>query len=173
MTIEYIEKEISTRGFDEGWIKPEPPQQRTGKKIAVVGSGPAGLAAAQQLNRAGHWVTVFERADHIGGLLIFGIPDFKLEKDVVRRRIVLMAEEGISFSTGVNVGVDYAVDTLLADYDAVCLACGSTEARDLPVPGRGLNGVHLAMEYLTQQNRINAGQEIDPADRIYGDVGSI
>ena len=173
VTIEYIEKEISTRGFDEGWIKPEPPQQRTGKKIAVVGSGPAGLAAAQQLNGAGHWVTVFERAEHIGGLLILGIPDFKLEKYVVRRRIALMAEEGISFFTGVNVGVDYAVDALLADYDAVCLACGSTEARDLPVPGRGLNGVHLAMEYLTQQNRINAGQEIDPGDRITAEGKSV
>ena len=135
VTIEYIEKEISTRGFDEGWIKPEPPEQRTGKKIAVVGSGPAGLAAAQQLNRAGHWVTVLERADQIGGLLILGIPDFKMEKDIVRRRVALMAEEGINFSTGVNVGVDYSVDALLADYDAVCLTCGSTEARDLPVPG--------------------------------------
>jgi glutamate synthase (NADPH/NADH) small chain len=173
VTIEYIEKEISTRGFEEGWIKPEPPEQRTGKKIAVVGSGPAGLAAAQQLNRAGHWVTVLERADQIGGLLILGIPDFKLEKDVVRRRIALMADEGINFSTGVNVGVDYQVDSLLADYDAVCLTCGSTEARDLPVPGRELEGVHLAMEYLTQQNRVNAGEEIDPADRITAEGKSV
>ena len=166
VTIEYIEKEISTRGFEEGWIKAEPPLSRTGKKVAVVGSGPAGLAAAQQLNRAGHWVTVLERDDYIGGLLTLGIPDFKLEKYVVRRRVALMAEEGISFSTGVNVGVNYDVDALLADYDAVCLTCGSTEARDLPVPGRELNGIHLAMEYLTQQNLTIAGEEIDPAHRI-------
>jgi len=173
VTIEYIEKEISTRGFDEGWIKAEPPQSRTGKKVAVVGSGPAGLAAAQQLNRAGHLVTVLERDNYIGGLLTLGIPDFKLEKDVVRRRVELMAEEGISFSTGVNVGVNYDVDALLADYDAVCLTCGSTEARDLPVPGRELGGIHLAMEYLTQQNRVIAGEEIDPADRITAEGKSV
>jgi len=173
VTIEYIEKEISTRGFDEGWIKAEPPQSRTGKKIAVVGSGPAGLAAAQQLNWAGHWVTVLERADHVGGLLTLGIPDFKLEKDIVRRRVALMAEEGISFSTGVNVGVDYDVDALLADYDAVCLTCGSTQARDLPVPGRELGGIHPAMEYLTQQNLVIAGEEIDPAQRIIAEGKSV
>ena len=166
VTIEYIEKEIADRGFKEGWIKAEPPQRRTGKSVAVVGSGPAGLAAAQQLNRAGHWVTVFERDEYIGGLLTLGIPDFKLDKQVVERRVDLMAEEGVAFRTGVNVGVDFPTDRLLAEFDAVCLTCGSTQPRDLPVPGRELDGVHFAMDYLTQQNRILAGQSVDPADRI-------
>ena len=166
VTIEYIEKEIADRGFEQGWIKPEPPAQRTGKKVAVVGSGPAGLAAAQQLNRAGHWVTVFERNDYIGGLLMLGIPDFKLDKGVVRRRVNLLAEEGVVFRPGVNVGVNYAVDELLAGFDAVCLTGGSTLARDLPVPGRGLDGIHLAMDYLPQQNRLLAGEKIDPDERI-------
>ena len=166
VTIEYIEKEIADRGFAEGWIKPEPPQNRTGKKVAVVGSGPAGLAAAQQLNRAGHWVTVFERNEYIGGLLILGIPDFKLDKEVVVRRVDLLSEEGVEFRTGVNVGQDFPVQRLLDEYDAVCLTCGSTEARDLPAPGRQLAGVHFAMEYLTQQNRLLAGQTMDPSERI-------
>ena len=166
VTIEYIEKEISDRGYREGWIKPQPPDRRTGKKVAVVGSGPAGLAAAQQLNRAGHWVTVLERADYIGGLLMLGIPDFKLDKDVVRRRIDLMADEGVEFRTGVNVGVDYPVSDLLDEYDAVCLTGGSTQARDLPVPGRELDGIHLAMDYLPQQNKLLAGEEIDPEEHI-------
>ena len=166
VTIEYIEKEIADRGFAEGWIKPEPPQNRTGKKVAVVGSGPAGLAAAQQLNRAGHWVTVFERNEYIGGLLILGIPDFKLDKEVVVRRVDLLSEEAVEFRTGVNVGQDFPVQRLLDEYDAVCLTCGSTEARDLPAPGRQLAGVHFAMEYLTQQNRLLAGQTIDPSERI-------
>ena len=166
VTIEYIEKAIADRGFAEGWIKPEPPAERTGKKVAVVGSGPAGLAAAQQLNRAGHLVTVLERDEYIGGLLTLGIPDFKLDKEIVRRRVDQMAEEGITFSTGVNVGVDYQVDELLAGYDAICLALGSTHARELPVPGRELQGIHLAMEYLTQQNRILAGHDIEPSQRI-------
>ena len=166
VTIEYIEKEIADRGFAEGWMKPEPPQNRTGKKVAVVGSGPAGLAAAQQLNRAGHWVTVFERNEYIGGLLILGIPDFKLDKEVVVRRVDLLSEEGVEFRTGVNVGQDFPVQRLLDEYDAVCLTCGSTEARDLPAPGRQLAGVHFAMEYLTQQNRLLAGQTIDPSERI-------
>ena len=166
VTIEYIEKEIADRGFDEGWIKPEPPERRTGKKVAVVGSGPAGLAAAQQLNRAGHWVTVFERANYIGGLLTLGIPDFKLDKEVVRRRVNQMAEEGITFCTGVNVGVNYAVPELLANFDAVCLTGGATKARDLLVPGRELDGIHLAMDYLSQQNRLLAGEHISPEERI-------
>jgi glutamate synthase (NADPH/NADH) small chain len=166
VTIEYIEKEISERAYLAGWIKPEPPEVRTGKKVAVVGSGPAGLAAAQQLNRAGHSVTVFERADYIGGLLMLGIPDFKLGKDVVRRRVQLMTDEGIEFRTGVNVGVDYSTEDLKANFDAVCLTGGSTEARDLPVPGRELAGVHLAMEYLPQQNRLLAGEEISAEERI-------
>ena len=166
VTIEYIEKEISDRGYKEGWITPQPPEQRTGKRVAVVGSGPAGLAAAQQLNRAGHWVTVLERADYIGGLLMLGIPDFKLDKEVVNRRIQLMTDEGIEFRTGVNVGVNYPANDLLAEYDAVCLTGGSTQARDLPVPGRELDGIHLAMEYLPQQNKLLAGEEIGPNEHI-------
>jgi glutamate synthase (NADPH/NADH) small chain len=166
VTIEYIEKAIADRGFDEGWIKPNPPGERTGKRVAVVGSGPAGLAAAQQLNRAGHWVTVLERDNYIGGLLTLGIPDFKLDKEVVLRRLNQMTDEGITFSTGVNVGVNYLVEELLASYDAVCITCGSTQGRDLPVPGRELNGIHLAMEYLSQQNRVLAGEEVDPDQRI-------
>ena len=166
VTIEYIEKEIADRGFANGWIKPAPPAHRTGKKVAVVGSGPAGLAAAQQLNRAGHLVTVLERADFIGGLLMLGIPDFKLDKDVVRRRVQLMADEGIEFRTGVDVGVNYPVEELLDSFEAVCLTGGSTHARDLPVPGRELKGVHLAMEYLPQQNRRLAGVETPPDQHI-------
>ena len=166
VTIEYIEKEISDRGFEQGWIKPEPPATRTGKKVAVVGSGPSGLAAAQQLNRAGHKVTVLERADYIGGLLMLGIPDFKLDKTVVKRRVALMEQEGIQFQTGVNVGVNFSVDELLSNYDAICLTGGSTEARDLPVPGRDLDGVHFAMEYLPQQNRRLQGVDTDPTDAI-------
>lgn len=160
VTIEYIEKEISDRGFEQGWIKPSPPESRTGKTVAVVGSGPSGLAVAQQLNRAGHSVTVLERADYIGGLLMLGIPDFKLEKSVVNRRVALMEAEGIEFRTGVNVGVNYPAERLLQEYDAVCLTGGSTQARDLDVPGRELDGVHFAMEYLPQQNRTLAGETV-------------
>ena len=166
VTIEYIEKEIADRGFEQGWIKAEPPSVRTGKNVAVVGSGPSGLAAAQQLNRAGHTVTVFERDDYIGGLLALGIPDFKLGKDVLKRRLDIMAEEGVSFETGVNVGVNFPVDRLLGEFDAVCLTVGSTDPRDLPVPGRELDGVHFAMEYLTQQNKLNSGEEVADAERI-------
>ena len=166
VTIEYIEKAIADRGFQEGWIRPEPPRARTGKAVAVVGSGPAGLACAQQLNRAGHRVTVFERDNYIGGLLTLGIPDFKLDKGIVKRRADLMAEEGIEFRTGVNVGVNFPVDELRKNYDAVCLAGGSTEGRDLDIPGRGLKGIHMAMEYLPQQNIIIAGESVDPAERI-------
>ena len=166
VTIEYIEKEIADRGFEQGWIKAEPPERRTGKQVAVVGSGPSGLAAAQQLNRAGHWVTVFERDEYIGGLLTLGIPDFKLDKGVVRRRVDLMAEEGVTFRMGVNVGVNYSVEEMLAQFDAVCLTCGSTQPRDLPVPGRELQGVHFAMDYLTQQNRLLAGENFTSEDRI-------
>ena len=161
VTIEYIEKEISDRGYEKGWIKAEPPATRSGKTVAVVGSGPSGLATAQQLNRAGHKVTVLERADYIGGLLMLGIPDFKLEKTVVQRRVALMEAEGIEFRTGVNVGVNYPADRLLEEYDAVCLTGGSTHARDLDVPGRELDGVHFAMEYLPQQNKVLAGETID------------
>jgi len=166
VTIEFIEEEIVERGFDNGWIKPEPPSQRTGKQVAVVGSGPSGLAAAQQLNRAGHLVTVFERADYIGGLLTLGIPNFKLDKNVVKRRVDLMADEGITFCTGVNVGVNYSVDDLVKKFDAVCLTGGATHARDLPIPGRDLDGIHLAMEYLPQQNQVLAGETFDACQRI-------
>ena len=166
VTIEYVEKEIADRGYEKGWIKPQPPAVRTGKRVAVVGSGPAGLAAAQQLNRAGHWVTVFERADYIGGLLALGIPDFKLDKEVLRRRLDIMEKEGIGFETGVDVGVNLPAESLLSDFDAVCLACGSTVPRDLDVPGRELDGVHFAMDYLTQQNRLNSGESLSDEPRI-------
>jgi glutamate synthase (NADPH/NADH) small chain len=166
VTIKQIEEHIIEYGFEKGWVQPEPPPVRTGKRVAVVGSGPAGLAAAQQLNRAGHWVTVFERADRIGGLLRYGIPDFKLDKKILDRRLQLMEAEGIDFQPGVNVGVDVTAKQLLAAFDAVVLTGGSTIPRDLKVPGRELKGIHFAMEYLTQQNRVNAGDYIPPEQRI-------
>ena len=166
VTIEYIEKAIADRGWQAGWIVPEPPETRTGKQVAVIGSGPAGMAAAQQLNRAGHWVTVFERANYLGGLLRMGIPDFKLEKEVVQRRVDQLAAEGVTFRTGVYVGRDIPVDQLRGEYDAIVLAIGSTIPRDLDVPGRDLDGVHFAMDYLTQQNRLNAGETVPDAERI-------
>ena len=148
VTIKEIEVTIVDRGFDEGWIVAEPPAKRTGKKVAVIGSGPAGLACAAQLNKAGHLVTVFERADRIGGLLMYGIPNMKLDKNVVQRRIDLMAEEGVTFKTSVNVGKDFPASDLLNDFDAVVLSGGATAARDLPIEGRNLKGIHLAMEFL-------------------------
>ncbi len=157
VTIKRVEESLAMQGWAEGWIKPEHPAQRTGKKVAVVGSGPAGLAAAQQLNRAGHSVTLFERDDRIGGLLRYGIPDFKMEKWVLDRRLKQMEEEGVEFRTSVNVGVDISADDLTSQYDAVVLAGGSTIARDLPVPGRDLDGIHFAMEFLPQQNRKVSG----------------
>jgi glutamate synthase (NADPH/NADH) small chain len=166
VTIEYIEKAIADRGWQEGWIRPQPPAVRTGKKVAVIGSGPSGLATAQQLNRAGHSVTVFERDNYIGGLLRLGIPDFKLEKLVVERRVQQMRDEGIEFKTGVYVGRNLPVDELVLGFDAVVLTIGSTIPRDLEVPGRELKGVHFAMEYLTQQNKLNAGETVDPEERI-------
>jgi glutamate synthase (NADPH/NADH) small chain len=166
VTIEYIEKAISDRGWQEGWIRPQPPAMRTGKKVAVVGSGPAGLAAAQQLNRAGHLVTVFERDNYIGGLLRLGIPDFKLEKQIVERRVEQMRDEGVEFKTAVYVGRNLPVDELVNGFDAVVLAIGSTIPRNLDVPGRELTGVHFAMDYLTQQNRIVAGEEVAAEERI-------
>tara|TARA_B100001029_G_C15063973_1_gene461602 strand:- start:5172 stop:6638 length:1467 start_codon:yes stop_codon:yes gene_type:complete len=165
VAIEFIEKTIVEKAFSEGWIKPIPPDIRTNKKIAVIGSGPSGLAAAQQLNRAGHKVTVFERDNVIGGLLTLGIPEFKLEKWVVKRRIDLMQKEGIDFKTNINVGEDYPIDELNNNFDAICLAGGSTIPRNLEVEGRDLNGIHFAMEYLTQQNNYHKG--VSEEDKIH------
>jgi glutamate synthase (NADPH/NADH) small chain len=162
VTIKLIEQNIIDKAFEEGWVKPQPPEKRTGKRVAVVGSGPAGLGAAAQLNKAGHLVTVFERADRIGGLLMYGIPNFKLEKQVVQRRIDLMKAEGVEFVTNANVGVDprYTIEKLQADFDAVVLCGGATKPRDLPVPGRELKGVHFAMDYLPQGNRASMGEQV-------------
>jgi len=166
VTIKQIEWEISRRGWDEGWIKPIQPARRTGKSVAVVGSGPAGLAAAQQLNRAGHTVTVFEKNDRIGGLLRYGIPEFKLEKWVVDRRQEQMQKEGVSFQTGVAVGVDLTAAELRKGFDAVLLCTGSEKPRDLQAEGRELPGTHFAMEFLTQQNRRDHGDTVDPSEEI-------
>jgi len=166
VSIRVIEWNIIDRGFNEGWISPIVPEQETGRKVAVVGSGPAGLAAAQQLRRLGHSVTVFERDDRIGGLLRYGIPDFKMEKWVLDRRLEQMTAEGVIFKTNVEVGRDLPVDQLRREFDAVLLAGGAMQGRELPVPGRELGGIHLAMEYLTQQNKINAGDTVDPEQRI-------
>jgi glutamate synthase (NADPH/NADH) small chain len=160
VAIKQIEMTIADRAFDEGWVVPEPPAVRTGKRVAVVGSGPAGLAAAQQLNRAGHLVTLFERADRPGGLLMYGIPDFKLEKWRVWRRVEQMREEGVEFRCGVNVGVDVSTQSLTDEYDAIVLTGGATLGRDLPIPGRELKGVHYAMEFLPQQNKVVAGDTV-------------
>jgi glutamate synthase (NADPH/NADH) small chain len=161
VTIKMIEQAISDRAWAEGWVKPRPPALRSGKKVAVVGSGPAGLAAAAELNYFGHQVTLFERNDKIGGLLRYGIPDFKLDKYIVDRRLGLMAEEGVIFRTGIDVGVDITADQLMEDFDAVVLSTGATIPRDLPVPGRELDGVHFAMEYLELRNRFVAGEYPD------------
>src|SRR5574337_54812 len=160
VTIKAIELAIIEHAFEAGWIKPEPPALRTGKKVAIVGSGPAGLAAAQQLNRAGHWVTVFERADRIGGLLRYGIPEFKLEKRVLDRRLDQMTKEEIQFRVNANVGVNVPVEELRREFDAILLAGGATTPRNLTVPGRELRGIHFAMEYLTLQNRRCQGEII-------------
>ena len=166
VAIKQVEVEIVDRAWSEGWIQPQPPSVTTGKRVAVIGSGPAGLAAAQQLTRAGHDVVVFERADRIGGLLRYGIPEFKMEKRFLDRRLTVMEAEGVVFRPGVNVGVDLTADRLRRDYDAVLLAGGAEKPRDLPVPGRELQGIHFAMEYLTLQNRRNEGDAIADADFI-------
>ena len=160
VTIKQIELEIIDNAFDEGWVVPLPPDELTGKKVAVVGSGPAGLAAAQQLTRAGHTVTVFERDDRIGGLLRYGIPEFKMEKRHLERRLEQMRAEGTEFRAGVNVGVDITAEELRAEFDAVVLAGGATAWRDLPITGRELEGVHQAMEYLPWSNRVQEGDDV-------------
>jgi glutamate synthase (NADPH/NADH) small chain len=153
VTIKMIECEIIDRAFKEGWVAAEPPPIRTGKRVAVVGSGPAGLAAAQQLNRAGHAVTVFERADRLGGLMMYGIPNMKLDKKVVERRVKQLADEGIRFVTQTEIGTHIRADRLVKDYEAVVLCAGSTQARELPIEGRSLEGIHMAMDFLTANTK--------------------
>ncbi|MFN4242299.1 MAG: glutamate synthase subunit beta [Tepidisphaerales bacterium] len=160
VAIKTIEQAIVDKGFEMGWIVPRPPAARTGKKVAVVGSGPAGLAAAQQLNRAGHLVTVFERADRPGGLLLYGIPDFKMDKSTVERRVRLLEAEGITFKCHANVGVNVPIDDLRREFDAVLLCAGACKARDLDIPGRDLKGIHLAMQYLPLPTKMNLGDAI-------------
>jgi len=160
VTIKSIEQAIVDKGWSEGWIGPQISHRKTGRKVAVVGSGPAGLACAQQLARAGHDVTLFEKSDRIGGLLRYGIPDFKMEKHLIDRRMEQMAAEGVTFRAGVHVGVALPVEKLLAEFDAIALTGGSEKPRELPVPGRDLAGVHFAMEFLPQQNKVNAGDPV-------------
>jgi glutamate synthase (NADPH/NADH) small chain len=161
VSIKNIENAIVDRAWAEGWLTPTPPASRTGKRVAIVGSGPAGLAAADQLNKVGHLVTVYERADRIGGLLQYGIPNMKLDKQVVARRVDKLRAEGIEFVTNANVGVNVDAKELVAKFDAVLLACGSTKARDLPIPGRDLKGVHFAMEFLTSNTRRVHGDDLN------------
>jgi glutamate synthase (NADPH/NADH) small chain len=160
VTIKSIEATIIERAFDEGWVVAKPPLVRTGKKVAVIGSGPAGLAAAEQLNRAGHFITVFEKSDRVGGLLRYGIPEFKMEKRFLNRRLALMEQEGVAFRTSVNVGIDIGAEQLKSEFDAIVLSGGAEWPRDLQVPGRELNGIHFAMEYLTLSNRRAEGDSI-------------
>ncbi len=162
VTIKQIEKTIVERGWEEGWIHPEPASQKSGKKVAVIGSGPAGLAAAQQLSRAGHEVTVFEKADRIGGLLRYGIPNFKLEKHVIDRRLEQMEAEGVKFVTNAHIGVNVDVAQLRSEFDAIVLAGGAEAPRDLNVPGRELKGIHFAMEFLPQQTKRVLGDTVPP-----------
>ncbi len=159
--IRHIEYQIVERGFEQGWIKPQPAEQKTGKRIAVIGSGPAGLAAAQQLARAGHNVVVFEKDDNIGGLLRYGVPDFKLEKRVIDRRLEQLRAEGIQFQTGVIAGEDLSAHYLQKMFDCICLAMGAGRPRDLNIPGRGYENIMFAMEYLTAQNKVNASEPFD------------
>ncbi len=173
VSIKVIERSIVERAWEEGWIHPEPPEHNTGKRVAVVGSGPSGLAAAQQLRRAGHSVTVYEKNDRIGGLLRYGIPNFKLEKHVIDRRIQQMKAEGVVFITNAHVGVNVPVDTLTDHYDAILLAGGSEHPRNLNIPGRELKGIHYAMEFLPQQNRRCEGDKIDESIAISAEGKSV
>ena len=166
VTIKSIELSIVEHAFENGWIKAEVPRSRTGKKVAVVGSGPAGLAAADQLNQAGHNITVFEKSDRLGGLLRYGIPEFKMEKRFLGRRLEIMVKEGVRFKTRANIGVDIPAKQLEAEFDAVLLAGGAGCPRDLKVSGRELDGIHFAMEYLTQQNRLCEGDRVPPENLI-------
>ncbi len=166
VTIRHIELQIVEKGWEEGWIRPEPARGGTGKKVGVIGSGPAGLAAAQQIARKGHEVVVFERASRVGGLLRYGIPDFKLEKWVIDRRLDQMRAEDVTFETNVNVGTDVTVRYLQRTLDAIVIAAGATVPRDLPVPGRDLPGIHFAMDFLTQQNMVIGGEEVPEKERI-------
>ena len=170
VSIKLLEKSIIDRAYDEGWVKARPVAHRTGKKVAVIGSGPAGLAAADQLNQAGHTVTLFEKDDRIGGLLRYGIPDFKLEKNVIDRRLAIMEEEGVIFKTSCNVGVDITPADLNREFDAVCVTTGAGQPRELPVEGRDLDGVHLAMDFLPMQNKRVAGDDI-PDDQFISAKG--
>jgi glutamate synthase (NADPH) small chain len=173
VSIKLIERSIVERAWEEGWIHPEPPVEKSGKRVAVVGSGPAGLAAAQQLRRAGHSVTVYEKNDRIGGLLRYGIPNFKLEKHIVDRRLEQMRAEGVTFVTNAHVGVNVPVESLTDEYDAVLLTGGAERPRDLPIPGRELKGIHFAMEFLPQQNRRCEGDHVDPALAILAEGKSV
>jgi glutamate synthase (NADPH) small chain len=166
VSIKHIELQIVERGWANGWVQPQPARTPSGRKVAVIGSGPAGLVAAQQLARAGHQVVVFERADRPGGILRYGIPDFKLEKHVIDRRLGQMQAEGVTFETGVEAGVDISVRYMQRSFDAVMIAAGARVPRSLDIPGNDLQGIHFAMPYLTQQNRINAGRQVPDAERI-------
>ena len=163
VAIKLIERSIIDYAFEQGWIKPEPPEARTGKRVAVVGSGPAGMAAAQQLNRAGHTVVVYEKSDRVGGLLRYGIPDFKMEKHHIDRRVEQLEAEGVEFVVNAHVGVTVPVEELRAKFDAVMVAGGAENSRDLTIPGRDLKGIHFAMDFLPQQNHRGAGDAVDPA----------
>lgn len=166
VTIRENESSTVEQAFEAGIVKPRPPKIRTGKKVAVIGSGPSGLAAADLLNRAGHYVTVYEKNDAIGGLLRYGIPDFKLHKRVIDRRLEIFVDEGINFRTNINVGVNLSKEELFDEYDAILLAVGSEQPRDINIEGRDLQGIHFAMEFLSQQNRVIAGKKVSPKERI-------